>query len=655
MRFLLLLSVPAFAGVQNLSVSGVPISRTDAQNIQFSIHSSVSVAYKNSSGVAVFTPNSDPVGAIRMGADAWGAVKTAAVKFAPFQTTTVDTANATDGVNLITAAETPENLSIVGSFLAYTTYRFNGQGHILDTDIVFNPANANSSTPLPFSTLHETNTYDLLGTITHEFGHALGAQHSPLISATMFQASTFAGPFVTGYETSSQSVISSDDAAFLTAVYPAVGVSLGTITGTVKLDSGTPVPGAAIIAVSSNGTVVTNISSLTDGTYTIPGVPKGDYRVYAQPLNGPMMPGNLGLPGAANANTSFRTTFAGGNDTPSTISVFEGSTTNANITTSSLSATLHIDHIGTGSVGGTDWAYASVKAIPDSASRDILLWGPGMDPTLTESQIQLLTGGVKLRAGSLHSLPSATQNGFIPVRFTVDVAPAAAKTPVVIVVNKNGEAVASTGGVFVIPAPQFSADTIVNAASFSGGPVAPGEVITVFGSNFGAAALTTLQLDSNNRVSTNLADTVLTFDGVAAPMIYSYSGQISAIVPYGVTGKTASNVVLIYNGARSKTASVAVVATGPALFTLNSSGKGPGAILNQDSSVNLANHAAAKGSVIVLYGTGLGVLNPGAKDGDVTAGTATTSQTVKVTIDGKDAHVIYAGAGAVACERSVSD
>jgi uncharacterized protein (TIGR03437 family) len=649
---LFLLGAPVFAGIQNLGNGNIPIVRTDAQNIQFSLHSSINASYKNAAGVAIFTPASDPAGAIRQAADAWGSVKTAAVKFAPFQTTSVSTINATDGINLITAADTPENRSLVGSFLAYTTYRFNGQGQITDTDIVINPDNFDTSANkvIPFSTLREANTYDLLGTMTHEFGHALSAAHSPLISATMYQASSFAGSFVTGYESSSQSVISTDDAAFVSAVYPAPGVSLGTITGTVKLDSGTPVLGAIVVAVSSSGTIVTNISSLTDGTYTIPGVPPGAYLVYAQPLNGPVKTGNLSLPGIAKANITFRTTFAGGNDVPASIAVTGGASTNADITPSSLAATMHIDIAGTGSAGGTDWAYASVKAIPDSASRDILLWGPGIDSTLQESQIQLLSGGLKIRAGSLKVFPSAIANGLTPMRFTVDFITApSVKIPVVIAVSKNGETVASTGEIFVIPAPKFTSDAIVNAASFKGGPVVPGEVITLFGANFGPTAISTLALDTNGRVATTLADTILSFDSTAptptlAPIVYSITGQMSAVVPYNVSGKTNVNVRLIYGGAVSTPVQLSVSDTSPALFTLNSSGTGPGAILNQDGSVNQANHPAAQGSVIVLYGTGMGILNPLPKDGEVTFVTETTPKKVTVTIGGKDANVVYAGA-----------
>jgi len=157
-------------------------------------------------------------------------------------------------------------------------------------------------------------------------------------------------------------------------------------------------------------------------------------------------------------------------------------------------------------------------------------------------------------------------------------------------------------------------------------------VVTLFGANFGPAAISTLALDSNNHVTTALADTLLAFDNTLAPMIYTIAGQMSAVVPYNVAGKISVNVRLVYSGAASAPVPVSVSDTSPALFTLNSSGSGPGAILNQDGSVNQADHPAAQGSVIVLYGTGLGVLSPLPKDGEVTSVTAMSPQKVKVTI-----------------------
>jgi hypothetical protein len=52
----------------------------------------------------------------------------------------------------------------------------------------------------------------------------------------------------------------------------------------------------------------------------------------------------------------------------------------------------------------------------------------------------------------------------------------------------------------------ISANGIVNAASYAGGSVSPGEIVVIFGSGFGPNALVGLQLDGRGYVSTSLAD-----------------------------------------------------------------------------------------------------------------------------------------------------
>ena len=60
---------------------------------------------------------------------------------------------------------------------------------------------------------------------------------------------------------------------------------------------------------------------------------------------------------------------------------------------------------------------------------------------------------------------------------------------------------------------------------------------------------------------------------------------------------------------------LAVTDTAPGIFTLTASGRGQGAILNQDYSVNSAGNRAPKGSVVMIFGTGEGQTNPAGVDG----------------------------------------
>lgn len=186
---------------------------------------------------------------------------------------------------------------------------------------------------------------------------------------------------------------------------------------------------------------------------------------------------------------------------------------------------------------------------------------------------------------------------------------------------------------------------VVSAATFTGGPVAPGLLVTIFGSGIGPATLTTAQVTSAGALATTLADTRVLFDGVAAPLVYVSATQLSAIVPYGVAGKTTTSLQVEYRGVRTNSVPLRVTETAPGLFTANSSGKGPGAILNADNSVNTASNAAPVGGIVILYGTGEGVTDPGSQDGLLaTAVYPKPRQPVTVRIGGKDAEVLYAGA-----------
>jgi uncharacterized protein (TIGR03437 family) len=88
-----------------------------------------------------------------------------------------------------------------------------------------------------------------------------------------------------------------------------------------------------------------------------------------------------------------------------------------------------------------------------------------------------------------------------------------------------------------------------------------------------------------------------------------------------------------------------VVAAEPGLFTASANGKGEGAILNQDGSINSASNPAAPGSIIQLFGTGAGVTIPPSIDGALNPDTTTgaLALTTTATVGGEAADVFYAG------------
>jgi len=188
--------------------------------------------------------------------------------------------------------------------------------------------------------------------------------------------------------------------------------------------------------------------------------------------------------------------------------------------------------------------------------------------------------------------------------------------------------------------------SVTNAASFAPGPVAPGEIVTIFGSAIGPSPGVAFQPVSGG-MPVVLSNTEVFFDGHAASMVYTSAGQISAIVPYAIAGQTATNLVVEYNNVKSAGFALRVIDSVPGIFTIGASGQG--AIINQDGTVNSTSNPAPAGSVVSIYATGEGQTNPPGKDGaingDVLAELPAPMQTVTVQIGGQPAETpAYAGA-----------
>jgi uncharacterized protein (TIGR03437 family) len=190
----------------------------------------------------------------------------------------------------------------------------------------------------------------------------------------------------------------------------------------------------------------------------------------------------------------------------------------------------------------------------------------------------------------------------------------------------------------------ISDNGVVNAAGYTGGAVSAGEIVAIFGSGLGPGTLAGLQLDSRGYVSTSLSDTQVLFDGVAAPLIYTWAGQVSAVVPYAVSGKTSTQVQVIYQGQNSNVVAMPVTNAVPGMFTTDASGVGQGAIVNQNGTLNSASNPAAIASYISVYATGEGQTRPGGIDGKPADTPAPVPiATVTATVGGLNADVQYAG------------
>jgi uncharacterized protein (TIGR03118 family) len=193
------------------------------------------------------------------------------------------------------------------------------------------------------------------------------------------------------------------------------------------------------------------------------------------------------------------------------------------------------------------------------------------------------------------------------------------------------------------PPPQVTG--ALNGASLVSGPISPGEVLALTGIGVGPRPeVRSPSLSTPVADATTLGGTTVTINGTPAPILYTHADQTNVIVPWGITGGTAS-IVVTSGTVTAATMQATVAAASPGLFTLNASGSGALLALNQDGTLNTATNAAAAGSVVVLYATGLGQTTPPGVDGARYNALvlAETVAPVTMTIGGKTAQVIYAG------------
>jgi len=187
-----------------------------------------------------------------------------------------------------------------------------------------------------------------------------------------------------------------------------------------------------------------------------------------------------------------------------------------------------------------------------------------------------------------------------------------------------------------------SISSLINSASFAGGAIAPGELVTIQGEMLGPAAGLAF---ATNPIAPVLGGTEVFFGTAPAPLLYASARQINAVVPWDVAGQSGITVV-VESAAGSTSLNVGVADASPGVFTQNSTGTGPAVAVNQDGSMNTPTNPAAAGSYISVYFTGGGIIDPpgltGSVNDDVVATLAAFS-TATATVGGVAGTVTYAG------------
>ncbi len=605
---LLLLSAASALAYVHSTDGSDRLYRTDNTNIQFNLNNLAVGGLMNSSGQVWISAGSDIPRATAAAISTWNNVSTANIHFAPVQTTT--SLDGTPGLNVIAFDDTPEVRQVLGSALAITIGYVVPKGAVaLDrTDILFSPQHV-------FSTTFAAGSYDYQAVLTHELGHSLGADHSGVLSATMFQASSPGN--------AAQTVLSADDQAFLSESYPKQN-SYGTLSGTVR-DSGGNVLRSALVSAqdSATGVLVGSVSDAVDGKFSFL-VPPGHYQLWAEPLTGMVAVANLYFPKSQTVDTAFQVGTPGN---PVTVSA--GITTAADIATAAGTSPIVIKYAGAAPINSSDGfeIYAGPSYLPSQQQVNLVFEATGLGFELTESNFSVV-GPLTINPGSVLALGRSQYQ----ISFTV---PAVSTvTAASLFINYKGNTAVYSGGLVIQPvAPRFAANGLGNVFTYASGAVAPGEIVAIFGTNVGPAVPIAGGVDGGGNLVTGLSGIQVTFDGVQAPIFFASSGQINVEVPYEVAGKSTVNVVITSGTTASSPVAIPVQNAVPGLFT---------SALNSDGTVNTVTNPGLVGQYVVLFGTGLGAL-PGVGTGQLVAGTAVVPGAT-LTVDGVVATPSYAGA-----------
>jgi uncharacterized protein (TIGR03437 family) len=246
----------------------------------------------------------------------------------------------------------------------------------------------------------------------------------------------------------------------------------------------------------------------------------------------------------------------------------------------------------------------------DSAGQH-LLWGTWTGPSIPIGPVAADTNGNAIAAGEL------------PVQ----------------------EGITLTAMTTVPGSPRLLESCIAQSASpYASGPLAPGEIISIYSAGFGPEQGVGAE-PSGNKFGTELAGVQVLIENTPVPLLYVSSEQINLVAPYLLNGRIAAHIKIVTADATSNEVILGVQPAAPEIFA---DPNGDAAILNQDGTVNSQNNPARIGDYVAMFVSGVGQTTPPRVDGEVAQSAGGTPVLpIKVQVytagGGPYANVTYAG------------
>jgi minor extracellular serine protease Vpr len=250
-----------------------------------------------------------------------------------------------------------------------------------------------------------------------------------------------------------------------------------------------------------------------------------------------------------------------------------------------------------------------------------------------------VTGGGRVLTGTEYTNTTTDINGVAGATVVLGPTPGSQKFSATV----NGLTIDFTGNARIPPA--ISAGGIVDGAAFTANrAVAPGSIISIFGTNLSDSSAGATQFP----IPLGISGVAFSFDvpsaGVSLPARFHYVSptQLNVQVPWELANYPSATVKVIINYTYSATYTLNLATYAPGFFT-NPSGSTNAAAEDLTYTVITASHPVARGTTVTLYMNGLGPVNNQPADGWPAGNTSTTTTTPTITIGGQPATVTFSG------------
>ncbi|MDX2033826.1 MAG: matrixin family metalloprotease [Blastocatellia bacterium] len=528
---------------------------------------------------------------------AWEDIPTCAVAFTRGANSSATTTANDNVLNLFwleSSTTTSDGLNVAGALAVTrlaTITSGPATGEIVDGSIVFN------GSQYQWTTSGGAGAVDIAEVATHEIGHLIGISHSPIGGTTMFPRS--------GVGTTRGRSLSVDDRIAASVIYP-VGNFLtanGRVTGRVRDGNGNGIFGAHVGVLDANGVATTGAITQPDGSYSIAGLPAGNYQIYAEPLDTVATP-YFGKSDLTSFYSNLVTDFEASQDW--SFSVGAGQTATVDIPVQrgnpSLDAFIVFDAASNG--------FLNVGTSVNQGQNNVRVGvaGPGLPQSGTPLSI---TGpGITI----IRHVFVTTNTGLPGILVDINVAANAAPGPRNIVVTGASQRTIVSGGVEVLGGAQPpTAPTVVSAATFQPS-VAAESIAAIFGTNLATGTNSA----PGGALPTSLGGTTVRLRDAQnndrlAPLFFVSPGQINYQIAPGIQIGNTTITITSGNGSVS-TGTFQVLPVAPGLFSANASGSGPAAanVLRIRNGAQTFESAAGQIDLgpatdqvfLILYGTG---------------------------------------------------